>query len=963
MKAGTRLLISLSLCAAVMILITTLTTQAAGKATVQTDAADYPPNTQVNVTGSGWLAGELVELTFVETSTTPPGGYTDGPFVFYATADGQGNIANGEFYTDDHDLGVHFLLTAKSTISGRMAQTTFTDDLPGLFQIDGNAIGGTASSHDWDQVYTDKIGSTSQAAGTGAIQFTIDGVNSASDDTFSNSPKDTLDVTTWKWGRKAVSAPKTDLAHGFAAAYQQSGYSTNGSVHTLLYVGTDRFASGSNSAISIWLLQHPIGMCPATPVAAYCTNSNSGTFVNKTDGSAETHAVGDLLIQASLGSTATVTVYKWIGGANPLQLFPWNQSQLVRAISTGALSVPWSFIDSAGSTSPLAQEFFEVGLDLNELFQATSENLPDFSSFIITTRTSTSQTATLNDFILGNVSSAPDIAVTKKADAATVTAGFQVGYTVSVSNVGVGDITGATLNDPLPAGAGLDLNWSLAGDSTSGVFQITGSQGSQTLTFVAPQNLAFNSPALVAHVVATSTNSDAGTLSNTATVAAPNEGGDFLSNNTSTAVITINRLNGLPVANAQYVETNEDTAKSITLTGDDGDAGLTQTLTFAIASYPANGTLSGVNPATGAVTYTPNANYNGPDSFTFTVTDEATSGGPAMTSAPATVSITVNPVNDTPVAANDSYSTNEDTPLTVAAPGVLGNDSDVDGDTLSALLVTGPSHGSLTLEPDGSFSYTPDANYHGSDSFTYKANDGHAVSGVTTVSITVTSVNDAPVATNDSYSTDEDTPLTVAASGVLANDSDLDGDTLTATLLSGPSNGSLTLNANGSFSYTPNADYYGPDSFTYTISDGHGGSATATVSITVNLVKARPTFGSAMSWVLHDSLTINGIRTGAPDAATAKIVFKLYGPSVAKSCVDPDPQDSTKAHNLLAEEEVTGVTSSGKFSTTAGFPVDESDAGTYRWVVSYTGDALNDGGTTACGDETHTIIVGEPPQQ
>src|SRR5262249_20296085 len=143
----------------------------------------------------------------------------------------------------------------------------------------------------------------------------------------------------------------------------------------------------------------------------------------------------------------------------------------------------------------------------------------------------------------------------------------------------------------------------------------------------------------------------------------------------------------------------------------------------------------------------------------------------------ATVNLTVIP-NNPPVANNDSYSTNEDTPLTASAPGVLANDSDPDGDAITARLVSGPSHGTLTLNSNGSFTYTPAANYNGPDSFTYQANDGNANSNTATVSITVNPVNDAPVAVNDAYSTNEDTPLSVAAPGVLANDSDVDGNSL-----------------------------------------------------------------------------------------------------------------------------------------------------------------------------------------
>src|SRR5438093_8486347 len=128
----------------------------------------------------------------------------------------------------------------------------------------------------------------------------------------------------------------------------------------------------------------------------------------------------------------------------------------------------------------------------------------------------------------------------------------------------------------------------------------------------------------------------------------------------------------------------------------------------------------------------------------------------------------------------------------------------------------------LWLDPNASFSYTPDANFDGSDSFTYNANDGTLDSNVATVSITVNAVNDAPVAVGNSYSVNEDNTLTVAAAGVLGNDSDVEGSSLTAVLVSGPAHGSLTLNANGSLSYTPDANFNGCDSFTYHANDDIG---------------------------------------------------------------------------------------------------------------------------------------------
>src|SRR5206468_315573 len=199
----------------------------------------------------------------------------------------------------------------------------------------------------------------------------------------------------------------------------------------------------------------------------------------------------------------------------------------------------------------------------------------------------------------------------------------------------------------------------------------------------------------------------------------------------------------------------------------------------------------------------------------------------------ATVTIVVTAVNGGPGTVNDSYSTAEDTPLTIGAPGVLGNDTDPEGDALTAILVSGPSHGTLTLNPNGGFSYTPAANYNGLDSFSYKANDGTADSNVATVTITISPVNDAPAAANNNYSTNEDATLTVNAPGVLANDSDIDSAALTAIKMSNPAHGTVTLNANGSFVYTPSANYHGPDSFTYAANDGTSNSAIATVTISV----------------------------------------------------------------------------------------------------------------------------------
>ncbi len=200
------------------------------------------------------------------------------------------------------------------------------------------------------------------------------------------------------------------------------------------------------------------------------------------------------------------------------------------------------------------------------------------------------------------------------------------------------------------------------------------------------------------------------------------------------------------------------------------------------------------------------------------------------------MTITVTGVNDAPVAAErHGVDDGRDGGQRQRARQRHGCRS---GTTLTATLGASPANGTVTLNADGSFTYTPAANFNGTDSFTYTASDGTAVSNVATVTITVTGVNDAPVAVNDTASTTEETAV---SGNVLGNDTDVDpGTTLTATLGASPTNGTVTLNADGSFTYTPNANFNGTDSFTYTASDGTAVSNVATVTITVTGVNDAP---------------------------------------------------------------------------------------------------------------------------
>lgn len=289
-----------------------------------------------------------------------------------------------------------------------------------------------------------------------------------------------------------------------------------------------------------------------------------------------------------------------------------------------------------------------------------------------------------------------------------------------------------------------------------------------------------------------------------------------------TGTVTIYVSKQLSVNDESLTVDEDNTLSGDVLANDSGEGVLSANLDTqalnGIVSLSSNGTFD----------YTPDTDFNGTDSFTYTVSAE---NGQTAT---GTTTITVDTVNDAPVASNDSFSGDEDTQIT---GNVLINDSDVDSATLQAYTVQSTTNGSLSLNTDGSFTYTANANFYGQDSFTYYAEDSAGATSTATVTIAVNPVNDAPVAQNDNFTVNEDVQLT---GDVLANDSDVDGDTLQVTVLQTTSNGSLALNANGQFTYTPNTNFYGQDSFTYQVQDPSGATNTATASITVDSVNDAP---------------------------------------------------------------------------------------------------------------------------
>jgi len=250
--------------------------------------------------------------------------------------------------------------------------------------------------------------------------------------------------------------------------------------------------------------------------------------------------------------------------------------------------------------------------------------------------------------------------------------------------------------------------------------------------------------------------------------------------------------------------------------------------------------LFSVQPAIdigGDLTYTLAANANGVATVTVKIHDNGgTANGGVDTSAAQTFTITVTPVNDVPVATNNTYTVAEDTELTVGPIGVLANDVDVDHDALHAVFFEGPTHGELVLNDDGSFTYQPDAGFVGTDTFMYKANDGTVDSAVATVTINVIHVNEAPLAKRINV---RNAPGQMAAIDVLARSSDPEGDDLVAGVLYAPRHGRAEVDDNGTpgdpsddvIVYRPDRGYYGGDHFFYEVDDGNGGTAFARITI------------------------------------------------------------------------------------------------------------------------------------
>ena len=434
------------------------------------------------------------------------------------------------------------------------------------------------------------------------------------------------------------------------------------------------------------------------------------------------------------------------------------------------------------------------------------------------------------------------------------------------------------------------------------------------------------------------------------TVSVENEGGTAT---TSTTVdIVVSPVNDNPDAVNNESSTMEDTALTLQtsdlLVNDsdvDGD-----TLSITSVQDAEHGTITLNSDAT--VTFTPDANYTGEASFSYTVSDGK--GG----SDTAQVRLNITSVNDVPIIEVVDTTATEDTAQ------VLANISDIDG-TIDSNSLTA-EHGTVTLAENGDITYSPDENYNGTDTVTITVTDNDGATNTQSITVDIAAVNDAPVAIDDidSLSTLEDTQLTIDADTLLANDADIDGDTLSITSVQDAEHGTVAITNDGSVTFTPDADYNGDASFTYTVSDGKGGSDTAKVNLKVDAVDDSVSIitDTDANQNAVDENAATGSKIGITASATdidagSTVSYSLVNDADGRFAIDAESGEITVADGTKLDHESDDLhlisikaTSSDGSSSTKNLAVTVNDV-VGETIISGSGDD-----TITGGSGTDTVI-------
>lgn len=698
----------------------------------------------------------------------------------------------------------------------------------------------------------------------------------------------------------------------------------------------------SNDTDDIGLATNSVDLDPATTGQQTSRIVTGGTFsvsagtvtftpnTNFSGTASVTYTVNDN--EGATSNIATVTITVSSVNANPVannDATSTNENQQI------------TFDILANDTDDTGLASSSVDLDPTTAGQETSRTVTGGSftvaagiiTFTPTTGfNGTSSVSYTVDDIEGATSNTATVTITVNAVNASPVANNDTGSTNENTPVSLNILSNDT-DDVSLATATVDLDPATAGQQT--LRSVTGgsfSVSAGTITFTPTTN--FNGTAVVSYTV----NDTEGATSNVASV-----------------TITVNSVNASPVANNDAATTNENAAVNVNiLSNDTDDIGIvasTVDLDPATAGTQASRTVTGgtftVN-VSGVVNFSPATNFNGTASVSYTVND--TEGA---TSNAATVTVTVNSVNANPVANNDTGTTSENNSLAVS---VLANDTDdvglapatvdLDPATVGIQNSRAVTGGSFSVSNTGVVTFTPSTNFNGTATATYTVNDTEgATSNVATITITVSSVNAAPVAANDAGATDENDPLSISILsndtddvGIVANTVDLDPSTAGQQTTRTVTGGNFSVNVSGVLTFTPATNFNGTASLSYTVADAEGAiSNAATVTITVSSVNAPPVAADdAATTTENTAVTISILANDTDDI------------SVAPATVDLNLSTA----GIQTSRTVTG----GTFSVNAAGVVTFTPAANVNGV-STTTYTVNDGEGATSNSATITITV------
>ena len=604
---------------------------------------------------------------------------------------------------------------------------------------------------------------------------------------------------------------------------------------------------------------------------AYNTSTAQGTDGNMYYGTGNppaTNANGSVTAATYPGTNANVLT---VGSASVITSQPSNQT----ITSGGSTTFSATVTPGSGTTTYQWQVSTNNGASWTNVTNSST-----YSGAATTTLSVANATLGMNgyqyqllisqsNYICGNITTTP----------ATLT----IGGLIQVVNDNA-----STLEDT-PLTGSVTLNDIGSGGSTVTVntFTIDGTtyNAGQTAVIAGVGTIVINSNGTYTFAPASNFNGNVPNISYSATDGNASTG-------TGTLTITVTAVNDAPIVDNETITTNEDTPATGDLTdaGDLDPDGTPLTANTTPVSGPTNGTI--VINANGTYTYTPNANFNGTDVIIVSICD---AGLPLPgICVNDTITITVTAVNDAPIVDNETITTNEDTPAT----GDLTDAGDLDPDgtplTANTTPVSGPTNGTIVINSNGTYTYTPNANFNGTDVIIVSICDaGLPLPGICvndTITITVTPVNDAPVVDNETITTNEDTPATGDLTD--AGDLDPDGTPLTAntTPVSGPTNGTIVINANGTYTYTPNANFNGTDVIIVSICDAGlplpGICVNDTINITVIPCISVPTLDCDGDGVTNGQEIADG--TNATDPCSFVFASQTATPSASWNTLDCD---------------------------------------------------------------------------